>query len=103
MESSRKVLEWFSEHLKDRAWLSLMTQYTPVRIPGETRNIPERQLNVKEYETLLVWLEDFGIDDGYVQELVPGDDWLPDFRKLNPFSSDLSRVIWRWNTGFVRD
>jgi putative pyruvate formate lyase activating enzyme len=47
IESSRKVLEWFTENLKDRAWLSLMTQYTPVRIPGETRKIPGRQLNVK--------------------------------------------------------
>ncbi|RKX73353.1 MAG: radical SAM protein, partial [Spirochaetes bacterium] len=56
--------------------------------------IPEGQLNKAEYERVLEWLDEFGIDDGFVQDLVPGEDWLPDFGKPNPFSSDLSRIIW---------
>ena len=95
LDSTRGVLLWFAENLKGRAWLSLMSQYTPVHIPGEKRNIPERQLNESEYEMVLGWLEEFGIDDGFVQDLVPGEAWLPDFRKPNPFSSDLSRIIWK--------
>ena len=94
LDSTRGVLAWFAENLKGRAWLSLMSQYTPVHIPGETKNIPERQLNKAEYERVLEWLDEFGIDDGFVQDLVPGEDWLPDFGKPNPFSSDLSRIIW---------
>lgn len=101
MESTREVLDWFSRNLKGRAWLSLMTQYTPVLIPGESRSIPDRQLNSREAEKLLFLLEEFGIDDGFVQDLVSGDDWLPDFRKSNPFSSDLSRILWRWDRGFL--
>lgn len=103
MSSTRRVLEWFERHLAGRAWLSLMTQYTPVVIPGETRSIPERQLRADEYEMTLEWLHEFSIDDGFIQDLVPGDEWLPDFRRANPFSSDLSRILWRWDTGFVRD
>jgi len=94
LDSTRGVLAWFAENLKGRAWLSLMSQYTPVHIPGEKKNIPERQLNKAEYERVLEWLDEFGIDDGFVQDLVPGEDWLPDFGKPNPFSSDLSRIIW---------
>ena len=97
-----RVLEWFAEKLKGRAWFSLMSQYTPVRIPGERRSIPERPLNEAEYEMVLEWLNEFGIDDGFVQELVSGDEWLPDFLKENPFSSDLSRILWKWDDGFIR-
>ena len=100
LESSRQVMQWFADNLAGRAWLSLMTQYTPVKIPGENREIPGRQLNPREYDRLLDWLEEFGIDDGFVQDLVPGDDWLPDFHRPNPFSSDLSRILWRWDCGF---
>lgn len=96
MDSTRGVLEWFAGNLTGRAWLSLMTQYTPAGVPG-------RQLNRTEYEMVLGWLEEFGINDGFVQDLVSGDDWLPDFRRANPFSSDLSRILWGWDTGFVRD
>lgn len=96
MDSTRGILEWFADNLAGRAWLSLMTQYTPVGVPG-------RQLNRVEYEKVLGWLDEFGIDDGFVQDLVSGDEWLPDFRRPNPFSSDLSRILWRWDTGFVRD
>ncbi len=101
LESTRAVLEWFARNLAGRAWLSLMTQYTPVSIPGEKRIIPGRQLNEQEYDRLLDWLDEFGIDDGFVQDLVPGNDWLPDFQRTNPFSSDLSRILWRWDSGFL--
>jgi putative pyruvate formate lyase activating enzyme len=53
----------------------------------------------EEADQVLTWLDEFGIDDGFFQELVPGDDWLPDFRKENPFSSDLSVPLWHWGNG----
>jgi putative pyruvate formate lyase activating enzyme len=93
LESTRSVLRWFAEHVKGRALLSLMTQYTPIRA-GET---PGRYLKEEEYETVLGWLGEFGIDDGFCQELVIGNDWLPDFTRPNPFSSELSVPVWHWN------
>ena len=98
LESTRGVLKWFADNssfvcVKDHALLSLMTQYTP--IPGMGAHIaPQRYLSGEEYETVLNWLEEFGIEDGFCQELVTGNDWLPDFRKKNPFPSKLSISVW---------
>jgi putative pyruvate formate lyase activating enzyme len=102
LDSTRSVLEWFADNIKTRALLSLMTQYTPVRrLPGSHASIqerkcqiPQRYLSAEEYKTVISWLEEFGIEDGFCQELVTGDEWLPDFKEINPFSSELSVPIW---------
>jgi putative pyruvate formate lyase activating enzyme len=102
LESTREVLRWFAEHAAGRARLSLMTQSTPVgsgNMPDG--DIPCRYVDQGEYKTLLRWLEEFDIEDGFYQELVTGSDWLPDFTRQNPFSSDLSVPVWHWKEGFV--
>lgn len=103
LESTRKALRWFAEHCRGRALLSLMTQYTPVRPVQEKESVgmPERYISQGEYETIVRWLEEFGIDDGFCQEPVREDQWLPDFRRENPFSSDLSLPVWHWRFGFI--
>jgi putative pyruvate formate lyase activating enzyme len=97
LDSTRKVLHWFAEYAAGRARLSLMTQYTPVG----GGDIPRRYVEREEYETLLRWLEEFSIEDGFYQELVTESGWLPDFTRPNPFSSDLSAPVWHWKKGFV--
>jgi putative pyruvate formate lyase activating enzyme len=103
LESTRRVLRWFAENCRGGALLSLMTQYSPVRPAGEegAAGTPERFLNREEYGTIIRWLEEFGIDEGFCQEPVRGDQWLPDFRRENPFSSDLSLPVWHWRSGFI--
>ena len=102
LEMTRQVLKWFSEKCKlslwdsSRALLSLMTQYTPVQTLNNKTEIPGDFVSAKEYEEVLSMLNEFGIDDGYCQELVTGSDWLPDFTKPNPFSSELSRTVWHY-------
>jgi len=105
LENTRKVLRWFAENCKGRALLSLMTQYTPVQAGGGKEShrgedgaaaIPSRYVSEEEYETALSMLEEFGIDDGFYQELITGSDWLPDFTRPNPFSSELSVPVWHW-------
>jgi putative pyruvate formate lyase activating enzyme len=103
LEATREVLRWFAEHCRGRALLSVMTQYTPVqRGPKdkEGEGSPSRQVSSGEYETVLDWLREFGIEDGFCQELTPGDEWLPDFSRTNPFSSALSTPVWHWREGF---
>jgi putative pyruvate formate lyase activating enzyme len=100
LESTKNVLKWFSDNLKSKVMLSLLTQWTPA---GNFREkIPLQYLNENDYETIIKWLEEFEIDNGYCQELVTGNAWLPDFKKLNPFSSELSKPVWHWSCGFVR-
>jgi putative pyruvate formate lyase activating enzyme len=109
LESTREVIRWFAEHCRGKALLSLMTQYTPVGVknaPPGPENAPGRQVNQGEYERVLAWLEEFDVDDGFYQELVTGDGWLPDFERQNPFSartgsSELSVPVWHWKGGFV--
>jgi len=93
LENTRQVLAWFAEHCKGRALLSLMTQYTPV---GTDATIPRRYVSEDEYTAVLSMLDEFGIDDGFCQELVKGSDWLPDFTRANPFSSELSVPVWHY-------
>jgi putative pyruvate formate lyase activating enzyme len=97
LEATREVLSWFAEHCKCRALLSLMTQYTPL---GSGEKNPDRYVSETEYETLVGWLEEFGIEDGFCQELVTGSEWLPDFEKANPFSAELSVPVWYWRDRF---
>ena len=101
LENTRQVLAWFSEHGRGRALLSLMTQYTPVKkAPGNIpascarTGIPDRYLSEGEYEAVLSMLGEFGIDDGFYQELETGSEWLPDFSRRNPFPSELSIPVW---------
>ncbi|GHU25882.1 radical SAM protein [Spirochaetia bacterium] len=93
LDSTRKVLEWFAEYAQGKALVSVMMQYTPY---GKG---PERALNEKEYEQVLQWLDALGID-GFYQELVQDEEWLPDFGRTNPFSSELSVPVWHWTGGY---
>jgi len=99
LESTREVLRWFAQNVKDRAILSLMTQYTPTGGKGAVLNdIPKRFLNQEEYDTVMWYLDEFKIEDGFCQELVTGSDWLPDFNRPNPFSSELSVPVWHFTS-----
>ncbi|MDR0909389.1 MAG: radical SAM protein [Spirochaetaceae bacterium] len=112
LPATYEVLKWYKQYCDGKAQLSLMTQYTPVHIAGNLTtndtngasphtNWPDTYLSTSEYDVLIRWLEELGIDDGYCQELVTGSDWLPDFRKPNPFSSELSKPVWHYNTGSI--
>jgi putative pyruvate formate lyase activating enzyme len=91
LESTRSVLRWFADNaMENNVLLSLMSQYTPIT----GTNGPGRFLNSREYDTVLGWLNEFGIENGFCQELFTGSDWLPDFTRPNPFSSELSVPVW---------
>ena len=96
---SRAVLRWFAKNLRGRALISVMTQYTPVKRTSGIKNyslFENRMLNLKEDETLKDLLSSLKIDEGFYQELVASDDWLPDFNREQTFSSKLSKPLWHW-------
>jgi putative pyruvate formate lyase activating enzyme len=97
-ESTRRALQWFADHCKGRALLSLMTQYTPVGAAGP---IPRGFVSRDEYHRLMEWLDELGIEEGFCQELIPDSAWLPDFERTNPFPSELSVPVWHWKTGLL--
>lgn len=101
IESTRAVLEWFAHEGKGKALLSLMSQYTPVTTPDFQDVRPNRYLSKDEYDQVLEWLEEYDLEDGYIQELITGCDWLPDFNESSPFSSELSKTLWHWKEDFL--
>lgn len=104
MQDSKAVLQWFAQRLKNKALLSLMTQYTPVTANPQKHKITafeNRLLNESEDLCLRTFLEDLNIDDGFYQELVCDLDWLPDFNRMQTFSSALSKPLWHWKHGWI--
>jgi putative pyruvate formate lyase activating enzyme len=98
LAQTRECLAWFAANLRGRALLSLMFQYTP--IPGQEPAGPfDRMVSPEEHEEAVGMLEELGIDDGFVQEPEPDGNWLPDFERPRPFSSELSRMVWHFRQG----
>ena len=61
-------------------WLSLMSQYYPTHLSGETPGI-ERRINQKEYQSALDAMDAAGIENGFVQELSSADaEYFPGFK-----------------------
>lgn len=121
LENTRRILEWYAENLSERALLSVMFQYLPIRDAAEpgaagtgraTRmptsgtgvpaGAPARTIEDVEYYQVIGMLEDLGIDDGFVQEPEPDSPWFPDFQRENPFPDEYSTVVWHWKHGFVQ-
>ena len=109
LQSTQQVLRWFADNALGRASLSLMTQYTPPADSKRAAVSPRSYVSEAEYEKVLGWLEEYGIEDGFCQELVTGNglsewtEWLPDFGQENPFSSGLSKPVWHWQKGLLND
>ncbi|MDA3810162.1 MAG: radical SAM protein [Spirochaetaceae bacterium] len=104
IESSRVFLKWYSDFLIAKALISVMVQYTPVQIPGNHIEIPQRHVSLKEYNQLLDFMDEYYIEEGFFQDLETGSDWLPDFTKSVPFPSKQTKVIWSSiQNGFIQE
>ena len=77
---TRSVLRWVSETFAPGTVLfSLMAQYTPC---GDLTRTPElkRTLTADEWDEALSALAEYGIEDGYVQDLsAAGEEEIPVF------------------------
>lgn len=98
VEETREVISWYRERLHGKALLSLMFQYTPIE--GDPKG-PDRVVSAAEYDAVLSLLDEFKIEEGYIQERDEKSPWVPDFTRLNPFPADFSTVIWHWREGFL--
>ena len=102
LDDTERILRWYKANLDGRALLSLMTQYTPVPAAGESP-LPNRFTSEEECERLVTLLDTLEIEEGFLQELIPDDEWLPDFSKVQPFSSALAKPIWHCGKGFFKE
>ena len=111
LEDTILTLEWLKKHLDGRAYLSLMSQYTPVPFVEEEAQLERRFQRLQALENRLVSQDEFqdlqdilaAYDFKYLfyQELVEDTEWLPDFDRVQPFSYELAKPVWHWREGFI--
>ena len=65
---SRRVLRYLHQTYGNRVYISLMNQYTPM--PGASETLPElgRRLTQEEYDALVEYALDLGVENGFLQE-----------------------------------
>lgn len=103
-EETSQVLSWLKENADTKACISLMNQYTPVPFAKDSKNLKERKAALKAIENRLVTKEEdediqdlicaYDFEYLFYQELSNDTSWLPDFKKLQPFSNALAKPIW---------
>lgn len=102
LEASRGVFQWYARHLKDRAMLSVMVQYTPVNATGGGQPDSDYIMPDSEYDQLMLWLDEFGIEEGFLQAPEAADkEWIPDFNRINPFPETYSTPVWHWKKDII--
>ena len=100
VQDSYDVLDWLKFYVDNKAFVSLMSQYTPV--PSDLKKIgPQSYLSQKDFTNLEQELEDYDFEHLFYQELIEDDSWLPDFNRVQPFSNELATPVWHWKDGFV--
>ena len=84
LANSLAVLDFLAALSKD-IWVSLMAQYSPRH---RAKEFPElnRKLEPAEYQGVVDYAEKLGLHNLYTQELASSDVYLPDFKKVDPFS-----------------
>lgn len=94
IDMSERVIRWFAETLKDKAIISIMFQYSPKAAKGE--GFPARILDKTEMDMIYALLDEYGIEDGFIQEEEITDEWNPDFNLPDPFPGSTGKTIWHW-------
>ncbi|HPX44913.1 MAG TPA: radical SAM protein [Bacteroidales bacterium] len=85
IENSLKVLDLLYDNFGTNIWISLMSQYTPIKyldLPPELQH----SLTEKEYTKVINYSEELGFYRGWIQDLEAVDQFIPDFSNTNnPF------------------
>lgn len=68
IENSKKVLKWITQNLPKEIYISVMAQYFPTFKANENKDL-NRKLTKEEWEEIQKYIEELGIENGYVQEL----------------------------------
>ena len=106
-EETAETLQWLKENADEKAIISLMNQYTPVKFDEDEAKLQHRKnvlskienrlVNQQEFQDIQDLLEVYDFSYLFYQELTDDTSWLPDFRKVQPFSNKLAKPLWHFN------
>lgn len=105
-EDTAMTLHWLKENADEKAVISLMSQYTPVPFDEDEKELERRRKALEVIENRLVSeeededlrdiIEAYDFSFLYYQDLCQDTEWLPDFKRLQPFSNALAKPVWHW-------
>ena len=74
VSDSKKILDWFATTVKDKAYINLMSQYTPF---GDIDKYPElkRKITKREYDTVIDYALSLGVEKAYYQAFESADTY----------------------------
>lgn len=84
LAGSEESLRFISEKVGKHTCMSVMSQYFPTHKAADYPLI-SRPISHREYEKVLEWLDEFGLEKGWVQHHSSRDYYRPDFDKDEPF------------------
>ena len=74
---SKRIIDFFADNLKDRAYLNVMSQYTPM---GEITDLPElsRKITKREYDSVIDYAISKGIEKMFYQKRISAsEEYIP--------------------------
>ncbi len=84
LSNSRRCLHLLAD-LSPDTYVSIMSQYSPQYRACEYPGI-DRTLTEDEYEEVMDYALDLGLENAFIQELESQEHYLPDFAQVSPFS-----------------
>lgn len=85
LAGSRETLKWIAEELGNDVALSVMSQYYPTN-KAESIMLLSRHISESEYDKVLDLLDEFGFENGWMQNFESQDYYKPDFtNRIEPF------------------
>ena len=79
LEDSKQIIKYLYETYGDKIYISIMNQYTPVI---QNNDYPElnRRITEEEYEELVNFATDIGVENGFIQEgETASESFIPEF------------------------
>ena len=68
IENSKKILKWIRENMNNDTYISVMAQYFPTYKAKEDLEL-NRKLTKQEWRKIEEYIEELGIENGFIQEL----------------------------------
>ena len=87
ISGTRDNLRWIRENLPQTVTISLMSQYAPQYKASDYPSL-DRRITQDEYDRVIDFAWDLGLENAYIQELESQDSGIPDFCSDRPFSWD---------------
>ena len=88
LENSRRCLD-FLAGLSPDIHVSIMSQYSPQYKAGDYPEI-NRTLTDDEYDEIICYALELGLENAFIQKLESQSNYLPDFARQQPFKTDLN-------------